>query len=88
MSRVSNGREADLERAARFAVEAAVSVGADAADAWCEDSVSLTVRVYEGTVENLSDAGGRGVGVRAFAGGRTRYAYGSDLSEAGIESVA
>ena len=31
---------------------------------------SRQIRVYEGEVESLSDAGGRGVGVRAFAGGR------------------
>ena len=46
------------------------------------------IRVYEGEVESLSDAGGRGVGVRAFVDGRSGYAYGTDLSDAGIAEVA
>jgi PmbA protein len=80
--------DGDLEGAARAAVEAALAAGADAADAWCEESRSLTVRVYEGSVENLTEAGSRGVGVRAFSEGRTGYAYGADLSRDGLGSVA
>jgi PmbA protein len=78
----------DLERAAGMSVDAALSAGADEADAWCEQSVSLTVRAYEGAVENLTEATSRGVGVRAFVGGRTGYAYGSDLSEQGLSTLA
>ncbi len=78
----------DIERAARVAVEAALASGADDADAWCEDSVNLTVRVYDGAVESMTEAGGRGVGVRAFVGGRTGYAYGTDMSERGLAAVA
>ena len=44
--------------------------------------MSRQIRVYDGEVESLSDAGGRGVGVRAFVDGRSGYAYGTDLSEA------
>jgi PmbA protein len=80
--------EPDVERAARLAVDAAVGAGAEQADALCEEAVSLTVRVYEGAVENLTEAGSRGVGVRAFVGGRSGYAYGSDLSEQGLAAVA
>jgi PmbA protein len=83
-----NNGALDLERAAELAVEAALASGAGEADAWCEESVNLTVRAYAGAVENLTEAGGRGVGVRAFVDGRSGYAYGSDLSEAGIEAVA
>jgi PmbA protein len=46
------------------------------------------VRVYAGEVESLSDAGGRGLGVRAFAGARSGYAYGTDLSEDGVAELA
>jgi PmbA protein len=77
-----------LEDAARRAVEAALAAGASDADAWAEESTSRRVRVYDGQVESLSDAGGRGIGVRAFAGARTGYAYGTDLSEQGIADVA
>jgi PmbA protein len=78
----------DLERAAEIAVDAALAAGAGAADAWGEQSVSLTVRVYEGSVENLSEAGSHGVGVRAFVDGRTGYAYGTRLDEQGLAAIA
>ena len=77
-----------LEDAARRAVEAAQSAGASDADAWAEESTSRRVRVYAGEVESLSDAGGRGIGVRAFAGARSGYAYGTDLSEDGVAELA
>ena len=77
-----------LEDAARRAVEAAQSAGASDADAWAEESTSRRVRVYAGEVESLSDAGGRGIGVRAFAGTRAGYAYGTDLSDEGVAEVA
>jgi PmbA protein len=78
----------DVERAAEVAVEAALAAGAEQADAWCEDAVNRTVRVYGGAVESVLEAGSRGVGVRVFAGGRTGYAYGSDLSESGLGELA
>jgi PmbA protein len=77
-----------LEEVARRAVEAATDAGATDAEAWVEEATSRRIRVYEGEVESLSDAGGRGVGVRAFVDGRSGYAYGTDLSEAGIGEVA
>src|SRR5919198_365321 len=78
----------DLERAAEVAVEAALAAGADQADAWCEDGVERTVRVYDGAVESVLEAGSRGAGVRVFTGSRTGYAYGSDLSEQGLRDLA
>jgi PmbA protein len=77
-----------LEDAARRAVEAALSSGASDADAWAEESTTRRVRVYAGEVESLSDAGGRGIGVRTFSGSRAGYAYGTDLSEEGVAEVA
>ena len=77
-----------LEDAADRAVAAALSAGASEAEAWAEESTSRSIRVYGGEVESLSDAGGRGVGVRAFAGARSGYAYGTDLSEEGVAEMA
>ena len=77
-----------LDDAARRAVEAAVDAGASDADAWAEESTSRRVRVYAGEVESLSDAGGRGIGVRAFVGTRAGYAYGTDLSDEGVAETA
>jgi PmbA protein len=78
----------NLEDVARRAVDAAVDAGATDAEAWTEESVSRRVRVYAGEVESLSDAGGRGVGVRAFVNGRSGYAFGTDLTEPGLLEVA
>lgn len=78
----------NLEDAARRAVEAALAAGASDADAWAEESTSRQVRVYAGEVESLSDAGGRGIGVRAFAGARSGYAYGTDLTDEGVSELA
>jgi PmbA protein len=78
----------NLGDVARRAVEAAVDAGATDAEAWAEEGVSRRIRVYAGEVESLSDAGGRGVGVRAFVDGRSGYAYGTDLSDQGILDTA
>jgi PmbA protein len=78
----------NLDDVTRRAVEAAVEAGASDAEAWAEEGVSRRIRVYDGEVESLSDAGGRGVGVRAFVDGRSGYAFGTDLSEPGLLEVA
>jgi PmbA protein len=77
-----------LDEAARRAVEAADAAGATDAEAWAEESTSRRVRIYAGEVESLSDAGGRGIGVRAFVGARSGYAYGTDLSQQGVADLA
>lgn len=84
---VSGGPD-DLEEVARRAIEAAGLRGADAAEAWVEDSSSLQVRVYEGEVESLTDAGSRGLGLRVFCEGRAGYASGTDLGDEGITALA
>ena len=78
----------DLEAVARRAVEAAVDAGAGDADAYAEHSVEREIRVYDRGVESLTDASSRGIGVRAFAGGRWGYAYGTDLSDDGLRELA
>jgi PmbA protein len=76
-----------LERVAERAVEAALAAGAAEAEAWCEETTERQVRVYAGEVESLSDAAGRGVGIRAFEDGRAGYAYGTDLSDDGVAAL-
>ncbi len=78
----------DLEALARSGVEAALAAGAGDAEAWCEESTSRQIRVYDGAVESLSDAGSRGIGIRAFIDGRFGYAYGTDLSDDGLRALA
>jgi PmbA protein len=78
----------DLEAVARRAVELAREAGADDADAYAERSVEREIRVYDRAVESLTDASSRGVGVRAFVGGRWGHAYGTDLSDDGLRELA
>ena len=78
----------DLEAAANAAVDAALAAGAGDAEAWVEESVTRQIRVYEGAVESLTDAGSRGIGLRVFIDGRSGYAYGTDLGEKGVRELA
>jgi PmbA protein len=78
----------DLGDLARRAAEAATAAGASDAEAWAEGSRSREVRVHAGEVESLTEASGRGVGIRAWIGTRTGYAYGTDLSDAGLTELA
>jgi PmbA protein len=77
-----------LGEAARAAVEAATAGGATDAEAWAEGSRSRELRVHDGEVESLTEASGRGVGLRAWIRTRTGYAYGTDLSDRGIAELA
>jgi PmbA protein len=79
---------ADLEEVARRAAEAASAAGASDAEAWSEGSRGREVRVHAGEVESLTEASGRGVGIRAWIGSRAGYAYGTDLSDAGLTTLA
>jgi PmbA protein len=78
----------ELEELAGRAAEAATSAGASDAEAWAEGGRSREVRVHAGEVESLTEASGRGVGIRAWIGARTGYAYGTDLSDAGLDELA
>jgi PmbA protein len=85
---MSVGGGAELGEAAARAVEAAAATGASDAEAWAEGSRQREVRVHGGEVESLTEASGRGVGIRAWIGERTGYAYGTDLSEEGLGQLA
>ena len=57
-----------LEATAGRAVEEALAAGAGAAEAYAQDSVGREIRVFDGEVESLTEAGERGVGVRCGRG--------------------
>jgi PmbA protein len=77
-----------LQSIANRAVEEALSAGAEAAEAYAQDSVGREIRVFEAEVESLTEAGERGVGVRCWSDHRVGYAYGTDLSDDGVGSIA
>jgi PmbA protein len=78
----------ELARFAEHAVEEALAAGAADAEAYAGEAAAREVRVHGGEVESLSAATRRGVGVRAWIGGRVGYAYGTDLGEPGIAATA
>ena len=73
---------------AERAVEIALAAGATDAEALAERSTEREIQIYDGAVESLTDATSNGIGIRSFAGDRWGYAYGTDLSDAGLESLA
>jgi PmbA protein len=73
---------------ARLAVERAVEAGAVDAEAYASEDAGREVRAHGGEIESLTAATQRGVGVRAWIGARVGYAYGTDLSDAGIAEIA
>jgi PmbA protein len=79
---------AELETIAGRAVEAALAAGAGDAEAFAQDSTGLEVRIFDQAVESLTEAGERGLGVRAWIDGRAGYAYGTDLAREGVAAIA
>jgi PmbA protein len=79
---------AELEPIAERAVEAALAAGAGDAEAFCQDSTGLELRIFEAEVESLTEAGERGLGLRVWVDHRAGYAYGTDLSEEGVAEIA
>jgi PmbA protein len=78
----------ELSATAGRAVEAALGAGSAEAEAYAARDSGREVRVHSGEVESLTAATQSGIGVRAWIGGRVGYAYGTDLSEAGIVAIA
>jgi PmbA protein len=78
----------ELSTAAKRAVEAAQAAGAGEAEAYASREGGREVRVHGGEVESLTAATQSGIGIRAWIGHRVGYAYGTDLSEAGVAEIA
>ncbi len=78
----------ELSATAARAVEAALGAGAGEAEVYASRESGREVRVHGGEVESLTAATQSGIGVRAWNGGRVGYAFGTDLSAAGVEAIA
>jgi PmbA protein len=78
----------ELSAVAHRAVEVATAAGAGDAEAYVSRESGREVRVHGGEVESLTAAVQTGVGIRAWSGHRVGYAYGTDLSEAGVAAIA
>src|SRR5205807_1513514 len=53
--------------------------GADESDVMLQTSTEFSVQVRRGEVETLTQSGGKGLGLRVFADGRTAFAATSDF---------
>jgi PmbA protein len=78
----------ELSASARAAVDAALTAGAAEAEAYVSRDRGREVRAHGGEVESLTAATQTGVGIRAWIGHRAGYAYGTDLTEAGVAAIA
>ncbi|MFN8159510.1 MAG: TldD/PmbA family protein [Solirubrobacterales bacterium] len=78
----------DLQALAGRAVAAALGAGAGQAEAFALQDSGREVRVHGGSVESLTAATERGMGVRAWSGGRVGFAYGTDIGEEGAAEIA
>ncbi len=74
-------------RPLELAIDAAMGMGATAADAYLESQVGLTVKVFDMRVERFSSEETRGMGVRVYSGDRQGRAYSSDLDPGSIRSA-
>jgi PmbA protein len=78
----------ELSATAARAVEVALAAGAGNAEAYASRDSGREVRVHGGEVESLTAATQSGIGIRAWNGGRVGYAFGTDLSAAGVGAIA
>lgn len=77
----------DLRDLAQSTVEMARRAGADQADAMLEYSRVFTGRVRDGKTDLIKQATRRGLGLRAFVGGRTGFVSSSDLRPESIQML-
>lgn len=72
---------------AKQVVARAKKKGARQAEAWVEVGRESSVRVRDGQIEDLTQATGKGVGLRVFVQGRLGFAYSSDFSDAALDGI-
>ena len=76
----------DYMKLAQDVVAKAASQGVDA-EAIVTNEVETEIKVDRGEIEQLSQSGSLGLGVRVIKNGQTGYAYTSDFSESSIDDT-
>jgi PmbA protein len=77
----------NLEEVAQRAVARAKKKGAQQADAFAEYGRKSSCRVRDGDIEDLTESASKGIGLRAFKGGRLGFAYTTDFSASSIDAM-
>lgn len=79
--------ESGFKTTASNAVQKAIRLGAEMAEAYLGNSKELSIEVRNGEVETMKLAGDRGMGIRVFAGGSTGFAFTTDLGDTAVEET-
>ena len=74
------------ESFARGVLERARTLGARQAEVYLETSRLSAVRVRDGELEDLTQATGKGLGLRVFAAGGLGFSYTSEFDAAGVDA--
>ncbi len=77
----------DYEAFAASVVERARRAGADEADVLLQTATDFSVQVRKGEVETLTQAGGKGLGLRVFVDKRQSFASTSDFDDAALDKL-
>lgn len=77
----------ELLAVAEAAVTQGMQQGADGVEAYASVGRQLSVEVRHGEVETLKQAEDKGIGVRLLKGQQVGFAFGTELSRAGIKDV-
>ncbi|HZT41029.1 MAG TPA: TldD/PmbA family protein [Chthonomonadaceae bacterium] len=78
----------DYEQLAADVVARARKAGADEADVYLQVATEFSVQVRRGEIETLTQAGGKGLGLRVFVDKRQSFASTSDFSPEALEQLA
>lgn len=87
-ARTPSGCFPDYRDVAQLAVDAAVKAGATDADALVAAGRRTSIKVREGEIEELTQAGSKGMGIRVLVGGRTALLYTSDFTPRAVRKLA
>lgn len=77
----------DLLKVAGRAIERAKACGADEADAFVSRAIEFEVKVADGSIVTLTQAGSKGLGLRVFVGKRLGFCSSSDFSRDSINQA-
>lgn len=76
-----------LQSLAEDVVARAKALGADAVECMVSEGLRFSVRVRLGEIEELTDSGSKGIGMRVLRGKSSGSAYSSDFTDAGVERM-
>jgi len=88
VSTAARPRDASLLEVCEQLVGLARKAVASESEAYAERTRESSVKVRDGTVEELRQATSKGVGLRVVSAGRLGFAYGTDFSKEGLRSLA